>query len=289
MTTAPVLDATEGDLLLAADLSFSVSVEGREMSGTLTGSGSDLHLRVSDPYLLGGSGTEPARALARELAVRGIRLRVSADRPLVTLGASRTTFLQRRVTGSPHIRVASLAAALRLVRLRRARPGRTPLVPPPTPFPLLPTLLRRPRRPRLTHDPDGGGYPRLVMAPSAHPREDERQPEFLLTDRTTIGSDSSCDIVLPSLDPLHAEVRRSEGDEFVLLSLCSGSGVLVHGAVVHTEALLRTGTRMQLGPWTLTYVREEYADHGRPYGGRIGGELGRQRPQPPWQDVAAGS
>jgi hypothetical protein len=30
----------------------------------------------------------------------------------------------------------------------------------------------------------------------------------------------------------------------------------------------------------LTFVREEYADHGRPYGGRIGGELGRQRRQP---------
>jgi hypothetical protein len=286
VTAAPGLDPTEAELRLSADLTFSVSVDGRQMSGTLTGDGSDLHLRVSDPYLLGGSGTEPARALARELAVRGIRLRVSADRPLVTLGEGRSSFLQRRVTGSPHIRVASLAAALRLVRLRRARPAKTPLVPPATPLPLLPTLLRRPRQPRLTHDPDGGGYPRLVMAPSPHPRADERQPEFLLTDRTTIGSDPSCDVVLPSLDPLHAEVRRCEGDEFVLLPLCSGSAVRVHGAVVHTEALLRTGTRMQLGPWTLTYLREEYADHGRPYGGRIGGELGRQRPQPPWQDVA---
>ena len=32
--------------------------------------------------------------------------------------------------------------------------------------------------------------------------------------------------------------------------------------------------------WTMTFYREEYADHGRPYGGRIGGELGHQRPQP---------
>ena len=54
----------------------------------------------------------------------------------------------------------------------------------------------------------------------------------------------------------------------------------MHGAVVLHEALLRTGARIELGPWTLLYAREEHADHGRPYGGRIGGELGHQRPQP---------
>ena len=36
----------------------------------------------------------------------------------------------------------------------------------------------------------------------------------------------------------------------------------------------------QLHAGDLTFVREEYADHGRPYGGRIGGELGHQRRQP---------
>jgi hypothetical protein len=36
-----------------------------------------------------------------------------------------------------------------------------------------------------------------------------------------------------------------------------------------------------LGEWTMSFYREEYADHGRPYGGRIGGELGRQQAQPP--------
>ena len=30
----------------------------------------------------------------------------------------------------------------------------------------------------------------------------------------------------------------------------------------------------------MSFYREEYADHGRPYGGRIGGEIGHQRPQP---------
>jgi hypothetical protein len=30
----------------------------------------------------------------------------------------------------------------------------------------------------------------------------------------------------------------------------------------------------------MTFFREEFADHGRPYGGRVGGEIGHQRPQP---------
>jgi hypothetical protein len=31
----------------------------------------------------------------------------------------------------------------------------------------------------------------------------------------------------------------------------------------------------------MSFYREEYADHGRPYGGRLGGEIGHQRQQPP--------
>src|SRR5205085_11205094 len=48
----------EGALRLAADLDFSVTVEGHEMSGTLTVSGSHLYLQVIDPHLLGGSGID---------------------------------------------------------------------------------------------------------------------------------------------------------------------------------------------------------------------------------------
>jgi hypothetical protein len=111
--------------------------------------------------------------------------------------------------------------------------------------------------------------------------------EFLLGDRTTFGSDPSCDVVLRSLSPKHAEVRRNQDDEFVVAPLADPEEVRVHGATVFTEAVLRSGARVQLGPWTLVYAREEYADHGRPYGGRIGGELGRQRPQPSWQELTA--
>jgi hypothetical protein len=270
--------------LVEAELEFSVSTaDGRTMSGSLTGSGNRLSLVVTDPRLLGGSGTGPARALAAQLARHGLQLSVETDRPLVTLG-ERAPFWQRRFTGSPYIRVASLAAALRLLRLRRASPRRTPLVPPGTPLPVAPTFLRRPRRPTTTHDPDGGGYPRLVPAPDPH-RRAELPEVHHLGDRTVLGSHPSCDVVLPGLAAQHAEVVRRDDDEFVVRPLAPGSGVRVHGAVVLREGLLRTGTRVELGPWTLTYVRDEHADHGRPYGGRIGGELGRQRPQPPREQL----
>ena len=38
----------------------------------------------------------------------------------------------------------------------------------------------------------------------------------------------------------------------------------------------------------MSFYREEYADHGRPYGGRAGGEIGHQRPQPARRRPAGG-
>ena len=268
-----------------ADVDFSVSVGAQEMRGTLRGSGAHLTLSVDDPGMLGGTGTKPARVLAARLAEQGLSLAITTDRPLVTLGLQRVSFWQRRITGSPHIRVESFGAARRLLRLRRASAERTALVPPGTPLPLAPTFLRRPRRPTTTHDPDRGGYPRLVLAPDPHPGPDARRTVFHLSGRTVVGSHPACDIVLEGLQPRHAEIVRTEEDEFVVRPLQPGREVRVHGAVVLREALLRTGTRVDMGPWTLNYAREEYADHGRPYAGRIGGELGRQRPQPPREEL----
>jgi hypothetical protein len=101
----------------------------------------------------------------------------------------------------------------------------------------------------------------------------------LRDDVTTIGSAAGCDIRLPRLEPLHAEIRHDEDDEFVLVRLGSPGNTRVNGAPVDT-ARLRTASRVEVGGWTMSFYREEFADHGRPYGGRIGGELGRQRPQP---------
>jgi hypothetical protein len=74
-------------------------------------------------------------------------------------------------------------------------------------------------------------------------------------------------------------VTHDDADEYVLENC--GPETRVHGAVVEDSAMLRTGARVDLGPYSLSFFREEYADHGRPYGGREGGEIGHQRSQPP--------
>lgn len=278
------------DLTVDADLEFTLDLPGaRTVSGSLTGSGKHLQLRVSDPFLFAGrSDASAVRGIADGLARHGISLTVVAPAGLlVTLGVPRTSWLQRRVTGSRHMRVERGAGLWSLIRGRAQAPagGALPtaeVAPPTTLFPLVPTFRRRPRPAvTTTHDPRRGGDPRLVMAPSAHPRPDERQKVFRLRgDVTTIGSDVTCDIRLAGLEPFAAEVRHDAADEYVVVRLGSPGTTRVNGAPVDT-ALLRTASRLRIGTWTMTFNREEYADHGRPYGGRIGGELGRQRPQPP--------
>lgn len=278
---------------IEADLSFSVEVPGRRLvTGQLEGSGSRLVLTVSDPAAFAGSGDAAGlRLLADELHRLGVALQVrdAQDQPVLTMGAVRAPWWQRPITRSPHLRVVGargLAAAGR-GRARADAPTlpRPGLAPPPTPYPLAPTFLRRPvRRVTTTHDPAQGGMPRLVelITDDALPVD---RPVHWLGDRTVIGSDPSCDIVLPGLAPLHAEVRRDEADEFTLIALHPETRV--HGQRVATS-VLRTAARIDLGSdprRTLAYVREEYADHGRPYGGRVGGELGRQRSQPDRRSV----
>ena len=276
------------DLTVDAHLDFSVEIPGSEtLTGALTGSGKTLDLRVSDPLLFTGrSDASAIRGLAEALAGQGLLLRVIGPAgPLVRLGVGRTSWWQRRLTGSRHIRIERSARLWSLVRSRNAAPsgGVLPvarLAPPPTLFPVAPTMMRRPRAVTTTHDPRGGGYPRMIMAPRPHPKPDDRQPVWALRDDvTTIGSAAGCDIRLPRLEPLHAEIRHDEDDEFVLVRLGRPGNTRVNGAPVDT-ARLRTASRVEVGGWTMSFYREEFADHGRPYGGRIGGELGRQRPQP---------
>ncbi|MGI8612419.1 MAG: FHA domain-containing protein [Nocardioidaceae bacterium] len=281
-------------LSVAADLEFSFEVPGSpSVTGALTGSGGELELQVSHPFLFAGRADSGAiRGLAKELADRGVSISViTPSGPLVTLGTARTSWLQRRVTGSRHIRIERGAALWSLIRGQSRAPsgGALPtaeLAPPSTLFPVAPTMVRRPPRPvTTTHDPHRGGNPRLIMPLGPYPRLDDRLTVFPLRDDvTTIGGGIDCDIRLPGLEPLHAEIRHDDQDEFVLVRIGSGASPRVHGAPVET-AILRTGSRVDLGPWQLSYLREEYADHGRPYGGRIGGELGHQRPQPTreWQ------
>jgi hypothetical protein len=274
---------------VTADLEFSVDLPGRApVRGSLRGTGRRLELRVDDPSAFAGRADSAAvRGLAAALAARGLVVSVVAgDATLLTLGATRTSWLQRRVTGSRHIAVAGARGAWTGAR-GRLRAGAAPvlpdqtLAPPSTLTPLAPTFLRRPRGPvTTTHDPGGGGHPRLILAPRADPWPGDRQPVYALgRSVTTIGSAADCDVRLPGLEPRHAEVRHDADDEYVLVRLGRTGDVRVNGEPVG-QRILRTASRVELGGWTMSFYREEYADHGRPYGGRIGGELGHQRPQP---------
>jgi hypothetical protein len=135
-----------------------------------------------------------------------------------------------------------------------------------------------------THDPQGGGGPRLIFAlgGEAIPTEDGTvaQTEYALSPgRTTIGSAANADLRLPDLAQEQASIVRDEFDEYVLVQESKGQPSLVNGQPVSRHPL-RTGDRIELGSWTLTYFRDEYADHGRPFGGRQGGEGAVQQAQP---------
>ena len=76
-----------------------------------------------------------------------------------------------------------------------------------------------------------------------------------------------------------ADIVWDRFDEYVFVQLSSSVDSRINGELMGRHPL-RTGDRLEMGEWTLTYVREEFADHGRPYGGRQGGEGAIQRPQP---------
>jgi hypothetical protein len=112
-----------------------------------------------------------------------------------------------------------------------------------------------------TYDPRG----------SAPARTDAREYD-LRRGVTVIGSGEDADLRLPGLAEHHAEVRRQDDDEYVWVDLGVPAGSRVDGQPMGAQEL-HTGDRIEIGPWTLTFFREEFADHGRPYGGRQGGEL----------------
>ena len=129
-----------------------------------------------------------------------------------------------------------------------------------------------------THDPHGGGGPRLIFTLGGSAGAAQWQREFcLIPGVTTLGSGADASLRLSSLDERHAEIRRDSADEYVFRDLGSSTGSRVDGQPVGERAL-HTGDRIEVGPWILTYYREEFADHGRPHGGREGGEP-FQRPQ----------
>ncbi|TFB98790.1 hypothetical protein E3O42_14880 [Cryobacterium adonitolivorans] len=224
------------------------------------------------------------RTVAADLAERGIVVSVRGpDGVIARMGAVQAPLAQRLVTKSPHLVVGSASAVSQLLRRWRQpdAPERALPLPPPTPFPLVPTLARRiRRRVTTTHYAPGAGRPRLIFVVGSENWNGQPPREFnLLPGVTRIGSGDDADLRLDGLDDLHAEIRHDENDEYLLVA---------HGPVgggARTDApspglILRTGARLEMGRWRMGFFREEYADHGRPHGGRLGGELSVQKPQP---------
>lgn len=275
-------------LRLEADLTFSAtSPDGSAgVTGSVTANGNTIDVIVSDVAAVGTGSRSLARQLAISLARRGLRLTLHGpEGTVLTLGDVRAPWWQRLLTRSAYIRLGSFRDVRRLVvsslAPRRDRTSAAAAAPPPTILPFFPTVSSLGRRPvTTTHDPRGGGSPRLVFALSPWPREgDVPRVEYLVQQRTTIGNAEECDIRIAGLEPLHAVVERTEHDEYVLTHVASTGTSTVAGVPAH-GSLLRTGAGIGLDATRLTYFRAEYADHGRPYGGRLGGEIGRQRPQP---------
>lgn len=133
--------------------------------------------------------------------------------------------------------------------------------------------------PTTTHAEWGAGHPRLLVS-----SETERFVHDITTERVRIGSNADNEIALHGADPLHATVVHDERDEYVLT--LHGAGEMNANplsAATHPgdrSETLRTGARFTAGPWTLVFARDEFADHGRPFGGRQGGEFSDQPAQP---------
>ncbi len=273
---------------IEADIAFSMERGGSDdqqpqtVSGTVTGSGHHIEVRCDDVGALSsGSSVRDARQIAAALAGEGLSVTlVGKDGPSVTIGDVKAGLLARTATRSPHIRIDSLKAAINLARSRGKGGGS--LLPPPTLWPIAPTFRWSRRRPTTTHDPAGGGRPRLVFSMGAAATSGGQRRVFDLSKTgTLIGSDETADLCLSGVDPEQARVRRDSGtDEYILVAIGSETPTKVNGVKVTTEQVLRTGSRIEIGSWTMIYSREEFADHGRPYGGRAGGEFSRQREQP---------
>ena len=124
------------DLSVDADLEFSVDIPGqRTLTGALTGKGHALELTVSQPFLFAGRSDAGAiRGLADGLARQGLTVTVTSPAgPLVTLGARRTPWWQRPLTGSRHIRLERGAGLWSLLRGRSRAPSGGALPPPSSP------------------------------------------------------------------------------------------------------------------------------------------------------------
>ncbi len=268
------------------DLDFSLKLPrsgddaGSVVNGKITAAGREIHVQTDSAaaFGLGSRAALPAvRSLAQLLARQGVVVSFGVpEGTIVSLGAVEASTLQRMVTGSAHIKPGKSNTWSALLKAQKGNGSKASLLPPPTPLPLSPTFQRRYRmKPTTTHYSRGGGRPRLIFVRDSQVWDGQPPREFnLLAGTTVIGGGTESDLVLPGLAAAHARVVHSDDDEYVFIP-----GPPSQPEQTGRARILRTGARLVLGDWRLVFFREEYADHGRPYGGRTAGEFSRQRPQ----------
>ena len=273
---------------LDIDLTFSIESDANVTSGTVRASGSEITVFVDAPGAFVSNGAVARRSLqefAKTLAGEGVTVTVEGPKGVIaSVGAVTASPLSRVLSGSSNVRLGSVPALVNALQKSSGVPRVE--IPPSTMFPLVPTVSRRiSRRVTTTHYLRGSGRPRLIFVVGSAVWDGKPPREFdLLDGTTTIGSSVDADLRLEGLDPIHAEIRHDDNDDYVLYVLSSVSEELPILLPTRSSKsggrILRTGARIELGPWRMGFFREEFADHGRPYGGRVGGELARQKRQP---------
>ena len=290
------------------DLSFElllpneVTGESQTASGKISAAGTDIVVDCSDIDALLGTrlgDINLLRGIAEVLATRGVTLELRGpDGMIARIGHVQASLAQRVVTGSKNIELGRIPTVVSLLMQRvkgKDRLSAKSLLPPSTLFPLVPTIERNARRTvTTTHYIYGSGRPRLIFAVGSERFTGQVPRVFELTkDVTTIGSSPDADLYVKGAEPYHAEIRHTREDEYVLHAFSVvGTGIdpaKINSKLADGGVILRTGARVQIGEWLMAYYREEYADHGRPYGGRAGGEYAHQKPQPPRKIYLEGS
>lgn len=133
-----------------------------------------------------------------------------------------------------------------------------------------------------THAAWGSGRPHLIIGRDSH-----RVRFALSTDIVRIGSGSEVELVLRGADAVHATIQHDERDEYVLIMHGAGTMNATRPEDQETDErteVLRTGAHFTISGWKFIFARDEASDHGRPYGGRNGGEWSHQRRQEPRPD-----
>ncbi|CAN5339153.1 hypothetical protein BH11ACT3_BH11ACT3_20140 [soil metagenome] len=142
--------------------------------------------------------------------------------------------------------------------------------------------------PTTTHSEWGAGRPRLIFNIGSEQFDGSPAREFdLIEPITTIGSAESCHLQLDGLDPSHARIVHEGDDEYVLVNIGAVELGWENTDDSHpSRHVLRSGAKLGFGEWSLFFTRDEDADHGRPFGGRVGGELAVQQQQPERPDYS---